>query len=176
MTLAPPSPKDWLARYDVQPADFNTHIRDAFNFLAGPPRFRAVQNGIQSGIAQNTWTTIQMQSVLEDNYSGWTSGASNYYAAQQPGWYGITLMVQAAIAAGNVARVGLQYQVNGTIVGPFEFNQSENGINPWGWSGYDEVYLATGDRVYPQFYQMSAGSISTSLAAPSSLEVVWVSE
>jgi hypothetical protein len=176
VSLSPPSPRDWHARYDVQAADLNTYIRDTFNFLAGPPRLRVTANATQSGIVQNTWTTIQMQSVLEDNYAGWTSGAANYYAAPVAGWYAVTLMVQAAIAAGNVARVGLQYQVNGTVVGPFEFNQSENGINPWGWSGYDEIYLGAGDRVTPQFYQMSTGSVSTSLASPSALEIVWISE
>lgn len=168
--------KDWVARYDPQPADFNTYIRDTFNFLSGPPRLRVVANAVQSGIAANTWTIIQLQSVSEDTYSGWTSGASNHYTAQVPGIYGVTFLTQAALAVGQSARVGLQYQINGSIIGPFEFDQSTAGGNPWGWACYDEVYLNTGDIVYPMFDQESSGSVSTSTGNPSSLEVVWLSE
>lgn len=176
MSLNPPAPKDWVAKYDPQPADLNTYVRDTVNFLVGPPRLRATQNAVQAGFTQNTWVTVQMQSVLEDNYTGWTSGAGNYYQAPVAGWYAISLMIQAAVAANNVARIGYLYQANGTVIGPLEFNQSEAGINPWGWSGYDEVYLGAGDRFTPQFYQMSTASVSTSLANPSSLEIVWFSE
>lgn len=175
MSLSPPVPKDWVARYDPSPLDFNTYIRDTFNYLAGPPRLRAIQNAIQTGIAPVTWTTIVLQNVLEDNYSGWTSGTSNYYQAQVPGWYGITFMAQAALPTTNVARVGLTYRIKGTTAGPFEFNQQEAGLNPWGWDLYDEAFLNIGDMVYPQFFQENSAAISTSLASPSALEIVWLS-
>src|SRR5215472_3229671 len=114
MTLSPPVPQNWVANFNPQPADFNTYIRDAFNFLAGPPRLRVTANATQSGIANNTWTDIVFQSADEDNYSGWTSGSTNHYTAQVSGVYGITLRVCAATATGTTGILGLQYQVNGT--------------------------------------------------------------
>lgn len=176
MTVLQPQFKDWVARYDPSAADFNTYIRDTVNALSGPPRLRAVQNAIQSGIATNTWTTVVLQSVTEDSATGWTSGTNNYYAAQLGGQYGITFSACLAIPASQVARLGLQYQVNGTLAGPFEFDQSVSGANPWNWNCYDEVYLGAGDRVYPQVFQENATSVSSSLTYPSSLEIVWLSE
>jgi hypothetical protein len=173
MTVTPQW-NDWIARADPSAADLNTYIRDAVNALTGPPRLRAVANGIQSGIATTTWTTLTLGSVPEDSASGWTGGGGNYYAAQLGGWYGVTLSVCLAIPASNVARVGLLYQINGANAGPFEFDQAPAGANPWNWSCYDEVYLAAGDRVYPQVFHEYSGSLSTSMTYPSSLEIVWL--
>ena len=174
MTVLQPVFKDWVAKYDPSPADFNTYIRDTVNALAAPPRLRVTASGTQSGIANNTWTTLTLGTVSEDSATGWTSGAGNFYTAQLGGQYGITLSGCLAIASAQMAAVGLQYQINGTLAGPFEFDKAESGANPWNWSGYDEVYLAAGDRVYPQILQQSGGTVSSSLTFPSSLEIVWL--
>ena len=101
-----PVPKDWTARYDPGVADFNTYIRDTFNYLTSPPKLRVKQNAVQSGIANITWTTVVMQSVTEDTYSGWVTGVQNHYTVQQPGMYSISLLIWAAAGAATVARAG----------------------------------------------------------------------
>ncbi|TVZ01281.1 hypothetical protein EAS64_33930 [Trebonia kvetii] len=167
--------KDWTARTVPQPSDFNTYIRDAFNFLTHPPTLRVSQNAVQS-IPAGTWTVLTMGNVIEDGYSGWRTAAGNHYVAQAPGWYAITLFGSAAIAATNMGRVGLQYQINGNVIGPFEFNQSEAGQNPWSWDAYDETYLEGGDSVWPMIFHSASGSVNTSLQFPSAFEVTWRSK
>jgi hypothetical protein len=174
--LNPPEAKDWLAAYSPQVTDFNTYIRDTFDFLASPPAFRAVAT-VGTSVPSNLWTGIEVDSVLEDTYSGWQSPGSgaNNYQAQVPGWYAITWTVFAPVPSGSVAKAGLQFDVAGVTAGPFDLSQSEGGsFSPWGWDCYDEIHLSTGDSVQPFFNQLTAGTIST--VAGSSLEIVWISE
>lgn len=176
MPLSPPSVKDWAPRYDIQPADLNTYLRDAVNFLAAPPKLRVAQNAVQTGITTGAWTVITMQSVIKDDYSGWRTTPTNHYVAQVPGWHTVTLLMCAAVPLTNMARVGLQYQINGTVIGPYEFNQAESGGSPWTWDAFDEVYLGAGDSVWPMFFQSSGATISSSLSSPPTFEVTWWSK
>jgi hypothetical protein len=174
--LNPPVVKNWAARYDPQPLDFNTYVRDTFNFLASPPKLRVTANAVQTGIASGVWTTLVMGSVLEDNYSGWTTGASNSYTAPVAGRYGMTLTAFAAVPAGYIAEVGIQCELTGTVIGPFEYGRSWSELSPWAWDAYDEIYLAVGDQVWPQFAHGYTSAVSTSITNPSAFEIVWLSE
>lgn len=175
MPLAPPVVKDWTARQVPQPSDFNTYIRDAITFLCRPPVLRVAQNAVQS-VPTGVWTILNMQTVIEDSYNGWRTAPTNHYVAQAPGWYAITLYADAAITTTSMGRVGLQYQINGNVIGPFEFNQSEAGLNPWSWDVYDETYLEAGDSIWPMIFHSAAGAVNTSLAFPCSFEVTWRSK
>lgn len=173
--LAPPVPYDWVSRYSPQPADFNTYIRDTFNFLASPPRARLIANTVQPGIAANTWTPVQLQNVLEDTYAGWNTGVTNFYQAPVAGCYGMTFLTYAAVPSGFVARVGLQFQIAGVTVGPYEYDQNVSDGSPWGWDCYDEIYLHEGDTVTPMFIHEYTTSVSTDVTFPSAFEITWLS-
>lgn len=173
--LPPPTPRDWVAQYNPSYLDLNTCIRDTFNFLAGPPRLRVAANAAQGGLTAQSWTVIQLQSVIEDTYSGWTGGSGNFYTAKVPGWYGITYSARVAIPAGNTGAAGLRFSIGGIVIGPFEYDSNEAGVSPWGFDCYDEVYLHAGDTVTPTFIHQYASAVSTATDFPSSLEIVWLS-
>lgn len=180
MTLSPPTVKDWQARYDPQPSDFNTYIRDTFNFLSTPPVLRTVQTTAQSiPDSASVWTVVQLNSVLEDTYGGWTSGASNLYTAQVAGRYALTLTVFASPAVSSLARAGFLYSINGATAGPFECVRDYAGASPWAWNCYAEIDLAVGDYFQPMFLNEGTAAINTSVGATgaqSSFEAVWISE
>ncbi len=180
-TLNPPVVKDWPARYTPTATDFNTYIRDTFNFLSTPPVFRSVQTTQQS-IGTSTsvgWVVCQLNSVLEDTYSGWTSGTANKYTAQVPGRYALTFNLWAQPPLLGLMRVGFQYNINGTTVGPYELCRGNAGLTLWSWGCYAEIYLAAGDWVQPVIYNEYTAAINTYVATvgeQSSFEAVWVSE
>src|SRR6266704_4156222 len=90
MPLSPPDPVVWQAAQSPQAADFNTQVRDAINFTCAKTVFAAKQTIAQS-IANNNIGVLTLDSVTEDTYSGWTSGASNKYTAQADGLYLVTV-------------------------------------------------------------------------------------
>lgn len=184
-TLSPPGINNWLAGYDILPSngttpgDLDVYASQAFNFLAQPPYYRAVQTVAQS-LPAGAGTALTLDTVVESNNCA--LGASNVFTASQAGWYSITFTAQAG-TGGGVVNLGLQYSINGTLIGPFPFGASLAISSPWAWNCYDEVYLNVGDWVVPYVYNAGAsGSATTTVSATfpyvnsSSLEIVWFSE
>jgi hypothetical protein len=178
--LNPPVVRDWAARYSPDPADFNTYIRDTFNFLSAPPVFRSLQTTQQSiPTSASGWVVCELNDVLEDSFTGWTSGTGNKYTAQVAGRYQLTFNLWASPVVLDLLRVGFQYNINGTTVGPYELERDYAGQTIWSWGCYAEIYLAAGDWVQPVIYNESAATVNSYVATTgeqSSFEAVWVSE
>lgn len=187
MTVSPPTPNSWPARYEPTPDDFNTYILDAFTFLAGPPRLRAQQLATQS-LPANTNNILALNSVAEDSNSGWTTSGSflgvsgNCYTVPFDGLYGITwnpiiLMPDATVSA--VPFLG--FTINGFSTQPWKFGVSDGSASgtqeTWDWAVYHEIYLSAGDQIFPGFnHNYSSGLTSAITPNGSCLEVVWLSE
>lgn len=69
----------------VSAAFMNAQLRDAVNFLACPPMFRAYQTSAQS-IPSGDATQLTGWTVTQDNFSGWNS-SENYWVAPVSGVY-----------------------------------------------------------------------------------------
>lgn len=173
--LGLPAINDWPVNYTPTYSDLNLYVRDAFNFLKGPPVCRVQQSSTQS---LGSVDLILYQTVIEDNYSGWQSGSSNGYVAQVPGWYALTARMNAVVTAGTGISFGPSYVLNGVQYGPIWLDLAEAGSANWTWVFYEEAYLDTGDEVFVYTGGAAAGggSPATALTAPSTFEIVWLSE
>lgn len=177
MTLSPPTPVDWTARYQPAAADFNTNIRDTFDFLQAPPVFRAVIVTGGSTITSGSWFGLVFDTVREDNYSGYSGGE---YVAQVPGWYLATFVPQLTITTGFPGAAGFVVENNGAPSGVFECGRGIAGFTPFTWQAMGMFWLAAGDWIQPQLRQDS-GSNATIAAGTTddnrcAFEVCWISE
>lgn len=171
--IGPPIVNDWTATITPEPSDFNTYIRDTFNFLAAPPRMRVVQTAAQTLTGEGP---ISFQSVLEDTANGWNTITSTYIVGWA-GWYSCSFTACANVAVGATTYLGLFYEVNGVPVPPTPtgYGYSEAGLNIWTWNLYDEFYLSAGDSITPQLAPPALGT-TTSLTWPCAFEMIWISE
>lgn len=88
-TPDPPDIPVFPAGHGPVTADFNNWIQTPFIFCTNGIMLRVEQRSSQS-ISTTTFTTITFDTVLEDPYSGWGSGAHKW-TAPFSGWYQITL-------------------------------------------------------------------------------------
>lgn len=176
------------------PALFQSHLANDLSFLLQRPYLLAYQSTQQTGLAQNTFQIVTMNTLggrvhasAGDNYGGWTSGAANQYAAKVPGWYlCIASYIQAlpsATPAHCLAAVGY-FQSGGANQGSAaqqwgqHVRTTTTGLLP----GAEEIglfYLRAGDFVQPQYQQQDGGatfSTGTGAGLESSFGCVWVSE
>ncbi|MEV0968520.1 hypothetical protein [Microtetraspora glauca] len=155
MPLQPPDVPVFPARYGPSPADFDAWLRDPISFLTAPP-VCSVRRAAAQAIPSGVWTTIQFDTVDEDNYSGWNAG-SYRYAATAPGWYIVTVKAAANVAAAGtthallpgIVTTGILYQGNES----WQVTQDGAGMV----TTQQFVYLAPGiDYVQGQMYIASA--------------------
>ncbi len=110
MTTPDPSVPDFLAGSGPQQSDMQSLWVNPAAFFQQRVIFRASQTaGVTNLPGAGTYTTIAYDTILEDPYSGWSSGAHNWTApAGYSGWYQATctVFVQAPGASG----VGLKIQ------------------------------------------------------------------
>ena len=135
--------------YAGLPADdllgyLDEHLGNDLNFLVNRPYFTGYQATAQSGLADNTWNAVTIDTPLGlvhgnpgDNYGGWNS-ATHMYAAQQPGWYLVIAEVYATIPA---AATG--YLAAGISC------PSSGGVNP----------TASPDQYQTVFFPVDSGSL-----------------
>ena len=178
MPLAQPQPDNWTAGQFPQAADFNKNIRDAFNFLSAKTVFSARQTVAQS-IPNAAITVLTLDTLIEDTYSGWTSGASNKYTAQQDGLYMITCCYYTTGGNGAGAVAAAFLQLNG---GSTYYEGEQHAIATiagWGTSVSWLVPLRGGaDYIQPCAYQSSGAALNTAVTAlgsESSMEIEWAS-
>jgi hypothetical protein len=175
--LSPPAPVVWTAGSFPQPADFNTNIRDALNFTLAKTVLRARQSVAQS-IPNNTGTILTLDTLIEDTYSGWTSGASNKYTAQADGLYLVSLTYVSTGGNGAGSVISPFLQVTGSA-----FYQGEQAATPsltnWATGACWILPLRGGvDYVQPQAFQLSGAALNTvasSLGTASAMEIEWLS-
>jgi hypothetical protein len=85
MPLAVPNPSTLAPGNLVTGALWNAQVRDALNFLLNPPIFAAYQTTATA--AWTGWTTLALQSVVVDSYTGYNGSSPTRYTAQVAGWY-----------------------------------------------------------------------------------------
>jgi hypothetical protein len=177
MPLAVPQPITWTAGQAPQAADFNTNIRDAFNFTSSKTVFAARQTAAQS-IPNNATAVLTLDTVIEDTYSGWTSGAGNKYTAQADGLYLVTCRYCSTGGNGAGAVAAAFIRLNGTDAAEGEQHAIASMTN-WATCVAWLVSLRSGtDFVQPAAFQTSGAALNTvasSLGNSSHMEVQWIS-
>jgi hypothetical protein len=148
MPLAPPMIPVFSAGVGYQAPALDVLVQNSLGFQTAGIVFRAVQKTTQA-ITGSTFTTLTMDTVLEDPYSGWSSG-SNEWLAPFTGWYEITtgwscLAANATIEA-VIAISGLQYELEeitvttaitggaGASLGPVPLVGGQDFVQAQAWS------------------------------------------
>lgn len=95
----PPALPIFPAGYGPQQADFGNWVQASFGYITGLAVFRGQQTIAQS-IGATTFTAVQFDTVLEDNFGGWTGSAANpvpwAWVAPFDGWFRVTFRVSCA--------------------------------------------------------------------------------
>lgn len=173
----------------AMPGLLNAHLANDLLFLAQKPYFLGYANSAQSGIAQNTPTSVKIDTVsglvhgdAGDPWSGWNSG-SNVWVAPRNGWYLAvqeTFMAQPPTDGGmNIAAFKCS-QPGASPTDQYQAAQSSNAFNGGGAAGINYYYLRAGDSLSPYIRVIgtSGSSVSTTVAAGfnSHFELVWIGE
>lgn len=174
------------------PAAFTSAVGNDIGFLVNRPYLLASQGTAQTGLTANAWHVITMgaggliHGSPGDNYGGWVAGSANYYQAIVPGWYlAVATYIQAAITGAANHAAGIGYLTpSGSAQGsssPDVYQQVASANTTAGRVGAEAVglyYLNTGDRLQPQYNEVSGSTYSTSSTAGqlSSFGCIWVSE
>lgn len=153
-------------------SEWNTAVRDAVNFLTGPPLFVGYQTTIQS-VASGTYTPVNIDTSVVDTYSGHSNVTNNSrYTSQLAGYY--LVIGQVAIAPNATGNRAPTLAIGGVAVtiGSQQLPNSGAGTNSviqvsgiWqlGAGAYIEVWA----------YQGSGGSLNT-VTTLSSLQAYWL--
>lgn len=176
------------------PGLMQTHLANDLGFLCSRPYLMAYQTQAQSGFSDNAWHTLVLDTVggiihsdTGDNYSGWTSGSSNNYAAVVAGWYLAVAEVFATYPTGSPPsiRAGLKVSTSGgrtPSATPDSYQEMYPSVAnyPPGATAVGCYYLLPGESVTPQIYgenYVSSGTWGTQEATGvnAHCEIVWLS-
>ena len=149
----------------ITPAFLNTNIRDTINFLAYPPVCKAYYTAGSSSLPNQAFpngTVVPLNTIMVDNYGGFTTGGSGGYTAPVAGVYLLAAQVNFASynSAGGVAySAGLSVN-GGTIQWGDSVFQSGAQTTGAGACVRRRLRLNAGD--YVQFYgqQSTGGSLN----------------
>ena len=116
MPLAVPAPITFIVGNDVTASQLNTNIRDAVDYLIGPPIATIYQTASQTLTNANTSYALTFDSTAVDSYNGHSNTVNpSRYVAQVPGWYLVTgAAVFSPTTSGNYRKA--QVYKNGTAV------------------------------------------------------------
>lgn len=168
-------------------AAFQQHLTNDLSFLLQRPYLLAYQATAQTGLAENTWNTITMDTVEGlvhgtpgDNYGGWVPGSSNHYAAPVDGWYLVVAGYTQSIQSATMSCLAGIAQAPAGLSTP-DWYQCVSTTTTNALPGAEAVgvyYLRAGDTVTPQYQEQDGGTFSTSVGAGhnSSFGVIWLSE
>jgi Carbohydrate binding domain len=179
------------------PTLFQQHLANDLGFLCQGPYLMAYQTVAQSGLTASSFATITMDTVggivhsdTGDNYSGWTSGASNAYTAQQPGWYlyCAEYFLGSSAASGATAVAGVLPSTSGGVP-PLHTPDSYQRLTATttasvgaGCTALGLYYLLAGETLTPQAEGLSYSGTFGTLTGTSNggtyashCELIWVS-
>lgn len=129
-------------------------------FLLNPPSFTGYQSTSQS-LANQTWTGLNINTVTEDPYTGWSSATPSRYTVKVPGTY--TVSGVYAPAANSTGIRAVRLQKNGSpVLGAASYlgaSSIEMGIV----TPTIDVALVAGDYLEVAGWQSSGGALSTIL-------------
>lgn len=177
---APPVPQVPAGWMPVQ-ADFDLWVTDSFSFLSQLPVFRAQRQAAQS-LTGGAFTLIDLDTVLEDPYGGWSPTATGSQPAWSwlcpagcGGWYEATLSgFTASQGSGSAVQASTAIYLNGTA---WQYGSDDWAVPsaPTGTNGTVQVPVLPGD--YVQLYVLSSASVSTPTTAGElpAMELAWVS-
>lgn len=178
MPLQPPVPYAWHAGSPVPSfVDFNSGIRDAWNYLATNIIFRGRGTASQS-VASGTWTAINLQTADEDNYSGWSSGTPSIYTVQVAGVYtvnvGAYLSGTSSTTASGASGIGVTPLGSTLTIYYTGEAYVASDSNPWCIPGSMTAYFGTGDKISLYTWQ-NAGALTTATATgtQSWMDIYW---
>lgn len=117
MPLAVPAPITWIVGNDVTASQLNSNVRDAVDYLIGPPIATVFQSVLQAMSATpNTPSAVNFDSTAVDSYSGHSNSVNpSRYVGQQAGWY---LVAGAVVFSPSTSGTYRKCQVykNGTAI------------------------------------------------------------
>ena len=181
------------------PQLFQTHLGNDLGFLCTRPYLLAYQATAQTGLTVGSFSTVTLDTVgsaihaadVGDNYTGWTTGASNKYTAQEPGWYlmAAEFFTAAAGAASATVTAGILPSTSGgvtphTTPDYYQAATATTGATIGGGAAVLGLqYLRTGESVTPQVRGAGFASAYSTLAGTqngghyaSHAEFIWISE
>jgi hypothetical protein len=172
MTLSPPLSYTAATGNFLTAALWNTQVRDATAFLAGPPVFFGYASVSQS-LSAATYTAALLDTEVVDTYGGHsTSTNTSRYTAQIAGTYEV--VGTGSVASNSGGLLSLYVAKNGT-----ELTGSRTATNPM--TGHNtgmptapvQVPLLAGDYVEVYVYNQTA--VSTATGPWCSLSVKFIS-
>jgi hypothetical protein len=169
------------------PGLFQQHLTNDLSFLIERPYLLAYQSAPQSGLSQNAFHTITMDTQAGiahatpgDPYDGWRTGSGGFYEAPVPGWYlvvaGFSQSVPGSTPASCVAGI-LQTPAGANSPDWYQQVSTTSGSLLPGAEAIGAYYLRAGDTIQPQYQQQDGGTFSTAVTAghQSSFGAVWIS-
>lgn len=178
MTQPVPSVPAFPAGYAPVAADFTTWVTDPFTYLATPTVFRGQ---LQASKAVSTYTLMQLDTILEDPYGGWSATATGSQAAYSwltpagcSGWYEITLTAFTANPGSTTDQLQALVYLNGSYYAQTSDSWGVNG-GASGSSGVVPLPLLGGVD-YVQMYIYSTASVNTPATAGQypAMEIAWL--
>lgn len=179
------------------PGLFQQHLANDLGFLCNRPYLMAYQANAQSGFADNSWNNVVLDTVggiihsdTGDNYSGWTSGSSNNYAAVAAGWYLVAgeFFATYPTVSGPSLRAGILTSTSGgrtpsSLPSPDRYQElfPSTASYPPAATVCALYYLAAGEPITPQVYGQSYTSgaatwgTQTGTGINGHLEAIWMS-
>lgn len=162
-------------------ADLDLWVTDSFSFLSQPANFRAQRAAAQS-LTGGGYSLLQLDTVLEDPYSGWSATAT----ATQPawswlcpagcgGWYEATLSAFTASQGSGTANVVLAALALNGILWQYGADDWAVASAPSGSSGPVQVPLLPGDYVQAWVFATASVSTPTTAGELPAMELAWVS-
>ena len=193
----PYTPFRWQAGFTAAqlPSLLSQHLGNDLSFLVGRPYLTGYQGSAQTGLANNTWNPVTIDTVgglihgsYGDNYAGW-SASQNAYVAQQAGWYLCIFegfaTVPGSASPGPYLTAGFSVPTSGGVP-PLTSPDWYQSIfwpltsgSPPGVSAIGSYYLQVGESVQPQMMAKNwGGSWGTYVSATSrsQFSVCWLAE
>ena len=162
----PPPLPAFIAGYGPQQADFGGWVQDSFGYITGQMLFRAQQEIAQS-ISATTYTAITFDTVLEDNFGGWSSvptasQPANSWLAPYTGWFRVTFRFTCTSSV-----KWLDAAVS--VTGGFPLEEAAGVLTPLsqpGGAGCSVIVPMIGGTDYVQCMAWSSTSATTIVANP----------
>jgi hypothetical protein len=181
MTLPPaPAVPQIPAGWKPVQADMDSWVTTPFSFLAAPAVFRGQLQA--AGTAASGWRLMQLDTVLEDPYTGWSATLT----ASQPafswlcpagcsGWYEVSVTGHTANQGGAADTAAVAVYLDGSLYSEAAALQAPNGT-PSGCSGAVMVPLLAGID-YLQMFLFSTASVAAPATAGQfpTMEIAWIS-
>ncbi len=181
----------------AMPGLLQEHLANDLGFLVNRPYLLAYQTSTQSSLAASAFHTVTLDTVGSilhagdsgDNYAGWTSGASNNYAAPVAGWYMVcgedftTAPSSGSIIGAILPTTSGGYSPSTTPDWYQNMVASTSSSAVPGATVFGLVYMEAGEAITPQVNGNSySGSFGTTVGTVSGgqvnshLSVIWMSE